>query len=79
MMDERAFDDETLDELFTYHAPDEEQRYRYERFRDAAKVFARELVRCVPQSADRTDAVRKLRECVMTGNAAIALEKARGR
>jgi hypothetical protein len=76
-MDERAFPDATLDELFTYHAPRAGQPERYQLIREGARAFARILRDNCPPSADRTDAIRKLRECVMTANAAIALEEAR--
>lgn len=65
---------EYIAEVFTYHAPDDEQRKRYEVLRESARSFARDLVACCPASADRTDALRKLRECVMTANASIALK-----
>lgn len=65
---------EQIEEMFTYHAPNEEQRKRYEVLRAAAKDFARTLISCTPGSADQTAAIRLLRECVMTANAAIALE-----
>ena len=63
-----------LEHLFTYHSPTEEQRGRYERLRAAAKTFAAVLLTETPQCADQSAALRKLRECVHTANAAIALE-----
>jgi len=77
MTDERGFPDSTLNELFKHHPPSDEQRKRYEAIRAGALAFAALLREHVPVSSDRTDAVRKLRECVMTANAAIALEEAR--
>lgn len=65
---------EALDHLFTYHPPTEEQRGRYERLRAAAKTFAAVLIAETPVSADQSAALRKLRECVHTANASIALE-----
>ena len=65
---------EYIAEVFTYHAPDEEQRKRYEVLRESARNFARDIAACCPASADRSDAFRKLRECVMTANASIALK-----
>ena len=61
-----------IDNWFTYHAPDDEQRHKYERIRDDARIFAMQLNELVPDCADKTAAMRKLRECVMTANAAIA-------
>ena len=63
-----------IEKWFTYHKPTEEQAQALERVREAAKVFAHVLNDNVPPSADRTAAMRKLRECVMTANAAIVLD-----
>jgi hypothetical protein len=69
--------DKTRDEIeqwFMYHPPKGDQPARYVEIRDAAKVLALVIEKCCPPSADRTAAIRKLRECVMTANASIALE-----
>lgn len=58
--------------LFTYHAPREGQVLLYERLRSAALAFARAIEESVPAGPDRTAAVRKVREAVMTANAGIA-------
>lgn len=63
-----------LNDLFTYHAPVQDQAERYTKLRDAAKVFAEVLLDCTPMCADQTYAIRQLRSCVMTANASIALE-----
>lgn len=63
-----------IDNIFSYHAPKGDQPQRYDQIRSAAKTFAHVLVQNTPCSADQTAALRKLRECVMTANAAIALE-----
>lgn len=69
------FDDpKVLEEIFTYHKPEGDQPERYEKLRSAAKAFAQVLVETVPSCADRSAAIRHLRECVMTANAAIALK-----
>lgn len=62
-----------IDQLFTYHAPTYDSRQKFEIIREAAKLFAKILYREVPASADRTAAIRKLREAVMTANAGISL------
>lgn len=63
-----------LDDVFTYHAPTgPEQLERYQRLRDAAKAFAVAILDSTPPSADQQAALRKVREAVMTANAAIAL------
>lgn len=67
-------DDETwLNEVFSYHAPVAGQPEQYEEIRVAAKVFARAILKAAPPCADRTAALRKVREAVMTANASIAL------
>jgi hypothetical protein len=65
-----AFD---LEDIFSYHAPTAGQPARYEAIRAAAKVFAAVLLDNTVPCADQTAAVRKLRECVFTANASIAL------
>lgn len=69
-----AYDTDKLDDLFSYHAPEGDQPAKYEAIRAAAKAFAAVLVKNTPQSADQTAAMRKLRECIMTANASIALK-----
>lgn len=63
-----------LDNVFMYHAPTSDQLPKYEELRSSAKDFAATIQRLVPDCADRTAAIRKVREAVMTANAAIALE-----
>lgn len=62
-----------LDDVFSYHRPTEDQLPRYERLRAGAHAFARIIMECAPKCADRTAAIRHIREAVMTANAAIAL------
>jgi len=61
-----------LDNWFSYHKPDDVDITQYQAIRDAAKQFAQVLIENTPPSADQSAAVRKLREAVMTANAAIA-------
>lgn len=61
-----------LAEWFTYHAPTPETVGAYQRLRDAARVFAAEILECTPTCADQSAAIRKVREAVMTANAAVA-------
>lgn len=68
------FGDEEIDHLFTYH-DDKNKVPRYVAVREAAKTFAKILIRATPPGPDQSAAVRLLRECVMTANASIALEK----
>jgi hypothetical protein len=62
-----------LDDVFSYHAPTPDQIPKYTALREAAKIFAAVVMAACPQSADRTAALRKVREAVMTANAAVAL------
>jgi hypothetical protein len=62
-----------IENWFTYHAPNADQQGRYEILRRKAKELAYTIDDCCPDSADKTVAIRKLRECIMTANASIAL------
>lgn len=64
-----------IENQFTYHAPNATQLPRYQELRNAGKALALAIARCCPPGADRSAALRKVREAVMTGNAAIALEQ----
>ncbi len=57
---------------FTYHKPEGEQIEQYTKLREAARVFAVAIADNTPACADQTAAIRKVREAVMTANAAIA-------
>lgn len=63
-----------INEYFTYHPPNESQIVRYQKVRDAAKVFALAILENTKSSADQTATIRKLREVVMAANQTIALE-----
>ena len=63
-----------LEEVFKYHAPSADQIERYLKIREAAKTFATVLLENTRPCADQSAALRKVRETVMTANAAIALE-----
>ncbi len=70
--DLRSFTQADIDNWFTYHAPTPEQLIQYGEIRTAAKIFAETINRHVPAGADKTAAMRKLRDTVMAANAAIA-------
>ena len=70
----RPSNKEMIDVWFHYHKPLPHQVNRYDAIRSAARQFAQVLVENSPVSADQTAALRKLRECVMTVNAAIACD-----
>ena len=61
-----------LENWFTYHTPKEGQPEKYEELRAAGKAFAETIVDLTPPSADQSAVIRKVREAVMTANAAIA-------
>ena len=61
-----------LENWFTYHAPSSDQQVAYAKLRSSALDFAKAINDLVPDSADKTAALRKLREATMTANAAIA-------
>lgn len=63
-----------LENIFTYHPPTGDQPARYTAVREAALAFAKVLEEHVPDGADKSAALRELRVCVMTANAAIALD-----
>lgn len=63
-----------IEELFTYHPPHADQIPKYTAIRDGAKTFAKILMEHLPECADRSAAIRKLRECVHMANAAVALD-----
>lgn len=62
-----------VEDLFSYHAPAPDDLVKYEAIRSAAKTFALTMLANTVPSADQTAALRKLRECVMTANASVAL------
>lgn len=61
-----------LDNWFMYHRPEGNDPEKYEKIRAAGKAFATVIVENTPPSADQTASVRKVREAVMTANAAVA-------
>ena len=63
---------QNLENWFTYHSPSADQLPKYQAIRDAGAALAKAIVDNSPASADQTAAVRKVREAVMTANAAIA-------
>ena len=63
---------EDLLNWFTYHAPEPGQVRAYEDIRNAGYSLARTILDLTPKCADQTAAIRKVREAVMTANAAIA-------
>lgn len=65
---------ESILNVFSYHAPTHEKSTKYDALRSAAADLALEIARLCPKSADRTVALRKVREAVMYANASVALD-----
>ena len=64
---------EILAELFRYHSPTPETLPKYAAINQAAKNFAEVVLQNCPSSADRSAAIRLIRDARMTANAAVAL------
>jgi hypothetical protein len=64
---------EILHELFSYHPPTPYGLPKFTAINQAAKNFAEVVLQNCPPSADRSDAIRKIREARMVANAAVAL------
>jgi hypothetical protein len=64
--------DAQLAKWFTYHHPDESDIAAYHSIRSGAYSLAKIIRDKTPECADQTAALRKLREVVMTANAARA-------
>ncbi len=69
----RGTQEKDLGWIFSYHSPSEDQVDRYGEIREKAKELARVILALCPPCADRSAAIRKVREAVMTANASIAL------
>lgn len=67
---------EEIELRFTYHAPTEEQRVRYERLRAAARTYAAIVVDLTPYSREQSLALTAVEESSMWANAAIARREA---
>lgn len=65
---------EIVAEFFKYHPPNELSIPKYAAINQAAKNFAEVLLANCPRGADRSAAIRLIREARMTANAAIALD-----
>lgn len=63
---------EDLDNWFSYHPPTPFRQLDYQQLRETARAFAELFDEATPDSADKTAAMRKLRETVMAMNLAIA-------
>jgi len=65
---------ENVKEVVRYHKATPEQVEAHENLACAAETFIETILKnCLP-CADRTDAIRKVREAKMTASAAVALD-----
>lgn len=64
---------EQIKDIFTYHAPTEEQRKLYEQINAGFTHLALELNVLLPEGPGKTVAIRKLAEARMQANASVAL------
>jgi hypothetical protein len=67
-----SISDAQLGNWFSYHAPKGTQQERYVKIREYGLYLAKCIRDNTPIGADQTAAIRKVREAVMTANAAIA-------
>jgi hypothetical protein len=66
-------DSDVLAELFRYHPPTPDTLPKYAAINQAAKNFAEIVLANCPGSADRSAAIRLIRDARMTANASVAL------
>ncbi len=64
--------EENLAELFSYHAPNEHTKVKYARINEATMALARVILETCPECADRSTALREVRNTRMWANASIA-------
>lgn len=66
------FQNPSTERLFTYHPPTDETIPMFKLIRERGLEFAEAIEECCPPCPDKHAAIRKVREAVMTANAAIA-------
>lgn len=59
-------------DLTTYHKPDENQAQRIERVNAAAAILLDTIIKEVPECADKSHAIRQVRDAKMWANVAIS-------
>ena len=70
----RTFDQPEIEQIFSYHPPNEKQRETYERINLAFIECAEKVAELMPDGPGKTAAIRKLADARMACNAAVALE-----
>ena len=66
--------DDKVEKIFQHQPPTEDMIPKFQQIRADANRLAKSILKHTPASADQTAAIRKVREAVMTANAAIALK-----
>ena len=66
---------EQVQNIFTYHAPKNDQANRYEVLRMTARVMAEAIQNCSPESREKSLALTNLQQAIMWANAAIAINE----
>jgi len=66
---------EELDNIFTYHAPKNDQAQRYELLRAKAKELALVINSLCPESREKSLAITHLQNTIMWANASIAINE----
>jgi hypothetical protein len=61
-----------LKQWFTYHKPTQDQQIRYTHIREGGLNLAQLIIGYCPNSPEKEEALKKLREVVMWANASIA-------
>lgn len=69
----RTFDQPEIEQIFSYHPPNEKQRETYELINLAFIKCAEEVAALMPDGPGKTAAIRKLADARMACNAAVAL------
>jgi len=64
-----------IENMFTYHAPNDSQILRYQLIREAAKQLGHTILNCCPSSRERSAAITLLQNAVMMANASIAVNE----
>ena len=62
----------TIDNNFKYHAPKDNQAFKYEQIRKIAKTVANHIEQLCPESREKSLAFTNLEQAVMWANASIA-------
>ncbi|HEV7674362.1 MAG TPA: hypothetical protein VGQ12_07520 [Candidatus Angelobacter sp.] len=73
-MSQTEASDSSITDLFTYHKPDEVQQAQYTRVNAAAAVLYEAIMNSCPPCADRSHALRLVRDAKQWANTAIALK-----